>query len=161
MCVASFVLSVNNISMPSLSHLCHLIFIPIKPLFHISFLSLMLPPPIIFSHLCFSVSYSFCIYSWSPSLWFPFSSIQYLFHLTLFSFLLLFSTYIMYFTQVMQKGRRIWANKLLKLLVYAFIPPKSKNSTKWLTLSGTFLKLCPGINWQSGDRYIYPAGLLK
>lgn len=67
----------------------------------------------------------------------PAYNTRYLFHRTLFSFLLLFSTYIIYFTQVMQKGRRIWANKLLKLLVCAFIPPKPKNSTKWLTLSGT------------------------
>lgn len=65
--VAASVLSVNATSAPlppplSLSHLCHLIFIPIKTLFHISFLSLSCLLPLLFPlfvFLCASFSRRF------------------------------------------------------------------------------------------------------
>ena len=49
----------------SLSHLCHLIFIPIKPLFHISFLSLSCLSLLLFPRLCVWVSPVFAFHSWS------------------------------------------------------------------------------------------------
>lgn len=73
----------------SLSHLCHLIFIPIKPLFHISFLSLsclnLLLFPLFVLQSVYSVFFSLP-HSWSFSLWFLFhqQSIS-LFNLMLFS----------------------------------------------------------------------------
>lgn len=75
----------------SLSHLCHLIFIPIKPLFHNSFLSLsclnLLLFPLFVLQSVYSGFFFFSLpHSWSFSLWFLFrqQSIS-VFNLMLFS----------------------------------------------------------------------------
>lgn len=77
----------QNQRFPSLPHLCHLIFIPIKPLFHISFLSLSSLNPLLFPLFVSALGFLPPLpHSWSFSLWFLFlqQSIS-LFNLMLFS----------------------------------------------------------------------------
>ncbi len=143
----------------SLSHLWHLIFIPIKPPFHISFLSLScLSLLLLFLFVFPNVSYSFYIL---PLISLP--VISFLLHTTscchqvLFSSFLLFSTSISHFAQC-YKNNRIPANSQLKLLFSTFSTLKSENLRKWwLTLLvGSFLAPPQHLrNWQSGDRYMY------
>lgn len=114
------VVSEQHINALVLSHLCHLIFIPIKPLFHISVLSLSCLSLLLFPLFMFLSVYSFFVFhSWSLSLWFLFTGSQYL-SVSSNAVLLppAFSTHKIHFTP--------FCTPLSLLKIMIIIPPKNE-----------------------------------
>lgn len=120
----------------SLSHLCHLIFIPIKPLFHNSFLSLSCLNLLLFPLFVLQSVYSvffFLPHSWSFSLWFLFrqQSIS-LFNLMLFSCLSRLCVWFGFSWRLAEKEQdfiRRYNSKKETALLERNPEKKSKNST--------------------------------